>query len=398
MSPILQNTLEGPKKLWNAPYILVLTVSTLSSFSFYMVATIMSKYLVGLGASITFAGFVVGLFSITSLVCRPFCGVMADRLNNIWLLIVSNLLMSIGLFGFALTDNMPLMILLRVCNGVGFSINGTVQVALIVHFIPQNRTGEGIGYIGISQLIGSACAPAVGIEIAERFGMPATFFAAGALPVAACVMLLFLRDMQPPKTQAARSKLSLSDIIDLRAIPFTIPYSTFSFTNGVISSYLVLYADLQGIEKVSVYFTMYAIAVFLVRPFSGKLMDRKGLKYTVFPGMIICAASMFLLGFTHSLWMVLATGLLRALGQGAAQPSLQAGCINRVGRERSGVATSTYFLGGDIGQGIGPMVGGFLLAQIAGPAGYRALFCFCGAIMLAAMGYFYFASRKEHLA
>ena len=62
---------------------------------------------------------------------------------------------------------------------------------------------------------------------------------------------------------------------------------------------------------------------------------------------------------------------------------------------RSGVATSTYFLGGDIGQGIGPMVGGFLLARIAGLAGYQVLFCFCGVLMLAARGYFFFYCKKQ---
>lgn len=388
-------SLRGPEKLWNTSYILVLIVSTLSSFSFYMVATIMSKYLVGLGASITFAGFVVGLFSITSLVCRPFCGVMADRLNNVRLLIVSNVLMCVGLLGFAVTSSMPLMILFRVCNGVGFAINGTVQVVLAIHFIPQNCTGEGIGYLGISQLIGSACAPALGLEIAGRFGMPATFVAAAALPFLAGILLLFLRNLQPVAKKAAAKRVSFKDIIDLKAIPFTIPYSTLSFTNGVINGYLVLFADQHGIGNVSIYFTLYAVAVFLVRPFAGKLMDRKGLKYTVFPGMILCAASLFLLGASTTLWMVLATGLLRALGQGAAQPSLQAGCINRVGRDRSGVATSTYFLGGDIGQGIGPMVGGVFLARIAGPAGYRFLFSFCGVMILAAMCYFYVVRKKE---
>lgn len=390
-------SLRGPEKLWNSSYILVLIVSTLSSFSFYMVATIMSKYLVSLGVGITFAGFVVGLFSITSLVCRPFCGVMADNLNNIMLLIVSNVLMSIGLFGFAISSgSMATMILFRVLNGVGFSINGTVQVALIIHFIPRNRTGEGIGYLGISQLIGSACAPALGLAIAEQLGMSATFVIAAILPLTACVMLFFLRNIQVERKKDANKKITFSDIIDLKAIPFTIPYSTFSFTNGVINGYLVLYADQYSIKNVSIYFTLYAVAVFLVRPVSGKLMDRKGLQYTVFPGMIICALSLFLLGWTTALWMILATGLLRALGQGAAQPSLQAGCINHVGRERSGVATSTYFLGGDIGQGIGPMIGGFILAQIAGVAGYRVLFSFCGVIMLAAMAYFYIMNKKEH--
>ncbi len=391
--------LEGPEKLWNRSYILVLAVSTLSQFSFYMIATIMSKYLVSLGASITFAGFVVCLFSITSVVRPPFSGLIADNLNNIWLLFISNIIMSIGLFGFSFSSgSMPLMIMFRVLNGVGMAVCGTVQVALIIHFIPRNRTGEGIGYLGVSQLISSACAPAFGLAVAERFGMASTFAAAAILPLLACGMLLFLLKLHVEPAKKASKHISFSDIIDLRAMPFTLPYSTFSFVNGVINGYLVMFADLNSIGNVSIYFTLYAIAVFAVRPFSGKLMDRKGLKYTVFPGMIICALSLFLLGWTTSLWMVLATGLLRALGQGSAQPSLQAGCLNHVGRERSGVATSTYYLGGDIGQGIGPMVGGFILANIAGVAGYQFLFCSCGILMLIAMGYFFVVSKKENIS
>lgn len=387
---------ETPDKLWNASYILILTVSTLSSFSFYMVATIMSKYLVGLGATVAFAGFVVGLFSITSLVCRPFCGLMADRLNNIWLLIASNILMAIGLVGFAYATYMPMMIVFRVINGIGFSINGTVQMAAAVHFIPKDRTAEGIGYMGISQLIGSACAPAVGIEIADAFSMSATFVAAAGMCVLAAVMLLFMLRMNLP-TNNTRRGIVFSDIFDIKAVPFTLPYSTFSFTNGIINGYLVMFADQFGIAKVSVYFTIYAVAVFLIRPISGKLMDRKGLRYTVFPGMLMCAASLVMLAYSSTLPAIIISGIIRALGQGAAQPSLQAGCINRVGRERSGVATSTYFLGGDIGQGVGPMVGGAILASIAGLAGYRVMFLTCAALMLALMVYFFFFVKKEKI-
>ena len=194
---------QPPTKLWNVPYLLILAVSTLSSFSFYMTATIMSKYLVSLGATIAFAGVVVGLFSITSLVCRPFCGLMADRLNNIWLLIVSNILMGIGMVGFALMKSMPMMIVFRIVNAVGFAINGTVQMAAAVHFIPQDRTAEGIGYMGISQLIGSACAPAVGLEIANAWGMPAAFLAAAGMTTLAAVMLVFMLKMQLPSALCA---------------------------------------------------------------------------------------------------------------------------------------------------------------------------------------------------
>ena len=398
MTPVKESTAyQPPKTLWNASYLLILAVSTLSSFSFYMTATIMSKYLVSLGATIAFAGVVVGLFSITSLVCRPFCGLMADRLNNIWLLIVSNILMGIGMVGFALMRSMPLMIVFRIINAVGFAINGTVQMAAAVHFIPKDRTAEGIGYKGISQLIGSACAPAVGLEIANAWGMPAAFLAAAGMTTLAAIMLVFMLRMQLPTRNSERKGIVFSDIFDIKAVPFTLPYSTFSFTNGIINGYLLLYAEQFGIAKVSIYFTIYAVAVFLIRPISGKLMDRHGLRVTVFPGMICCALSLIWLSYSTTLPMIIATGILRAIGQGAAQPSLQAGCINRVGRDRSGVATSTYYLGGDVGQGIGPMIGGFILAQVAGNAGYQLMFWFCATIMVIAMVYFFFFLKKEKI-
>ena len=94
-----QNMTTEPTKLWNRQYILVLLLNTLNAFSFYMVVTILSKYLVSIGISIATAGVIVGLFSITSLCCRPFSGLLADRLSNVTLLKWSNILMGIGLLG-----------------------------------------------------------------------------------------------------------------------------------------------------------------------------------------------------------------------------------------------------------------------------------------------------------
>ena len=46
---------------------MVLTINFLNAFSFYMISNILSSYLVEIGIGIALAGFVVGLFSITSL-------------------------------------------------------------------------------------------------------------------------------------------------------------------------------------------------------------------------------------------------------------------------------------------------------------------------------------------
>ena len=382
------------EKLWNKHYILVLMVNVLTSFSFYMVATILSKYLVGIGVTLTMAGFIVGLFSLTSLCCRPFSGIMADRLRNTTLLKWSNILMCVGLLGFTVTTSIPLLIVFRIINGVGFALSGTCQITLASHYIPKNKMGEGIGYIGLGMVLGSAVAPGFGLAIADAFGMKLTFFLSAMLTVAAFVILCFFHEeKQEPKALRFR----LGDIIAVKALPFTLVAGSYSFVNGIIASYLVLYADELGVKGVSVYFTVCAVVLFIVRPFSGKLMDRRGIRITVFPGLVLTAVGMFMLGQSRTLPLILITGVLRSLGQGAAQPALQAGCINEVGLDKSGVATSTYYLGGDICQGIGPMIGGMVVEAIAGINGYTALFNICGGLLLCALVFFAFVTRKKHV-
>ena len=381
------------QKLWNKHYILVVIVNTLNAFSFFMVATILSKYLVNIGTTVAMAGFIVGLFSLTSLFCRPFSGIMADRLSNVTLLKWSNLLMCIGLLGFTITTNISLLIMFRIINGVGFALSGTCQISLASKYIPKDQMGEGIGYLGLGMVAGSAVAPGLGLALADAFGMKITFLISALFTVIAFVILCFFHEEKKVITE--KKKIHFSDIIAVKALPFTIVAGSYSFVNGIIASYLVLYADKIGVKGISIYFTVCAIVLFLVRPFSGKLMDRKGIRITVLPGLVLTAFAMFMLGQSTTLVLILITGAIRSLGQGAAQPSLQAGCISAVGREKSGVATSTYYLGGDICQGFGPMIGGLIIGQGAGLAGYTALFNLCGVLLLCALVFFFFITRKE---
>lgn len=384
------------EKLWNKNYILVLLLNTLSAFSFYMIATILSKYLVGIGATMTMAGFIVGLFSITSLFCRPFTGILADRFSNVNILKVSNIFMCVGLIGFVITTDLNLLILFRIINGIGFALSGTSQIALGSKYIPKDRMGEGIGYLGLGMVVGSAAAPGIGLAIEESLGMKITFLIAAALIFISFIILFFFE--KDVKKESAKKKLNINDIIAFKALPFTFVAGTFSFANGIIASYLVLFAEELNVGSISLYFTIYAVVLFFVRPLSGKLMDKYGIRVTVIPGLILTAASMFLLGQSTTLIMIFITGIIRSLGQGSAQPSLQAGCINLVGVEKSGSATSTYYLGGDICQGFGPMIGGVIVGEIGGIAGYTAIFSLCGILQLIAVVYFIFYTRKKKQA
>ena len=83
--------------------------------------------------------------------------------------------------------------------------------------------------------------------------------------------------------------------------------------------------------------------------------------------------------------------MLRAFGQGAGQPSLQAASIKKVGRDRIGAANSTYYLGGDIGQGLGPVIGGTVIASF----GYTQLFMFCALLLILGMVIFLMTERRS---
>ena len=381
---MMENRLEtnAPEKLWNASYIFALVVSTFTAFSFYMNQSMLAGYLQsdGIGLTAQLAGVIVGLFSMTSLFCRPFCGVLSDRMNNVKLLMVSNLLMTAGLAGFAFVKTAPLFFAFRIMNGVGFAIGSTVQMSLATRYIPRQRMGEGIGYMGLGNILGSAVAPGIGIAIAGALGMRAMLLISAALPALACFILLLMRDDRE-LSRGEKVRIRLRDIIEPRAFAYSFSGGVFSFGNGIVNAYIVLFAASRGVESVALYFTVYAIGMFIIRPMSGKLMDKKGIRWTVYPGIVITACSFVLL----------------AIGQGSAQPSLQAGCINFIGRDRAGVATSTYYLCGDIGQGVGPMLGGMVVGAVAGAQGYQLMYLICAGLSLVSLASIAVFFERKHI-
>ena len=398
---VLLGMSEKKETLWSLSYIRLLVVQVISAFSFYMIVTVLVTYLTGanVGATTAVAGVVSGLFSITSFVCRPFCGVITDRWNRMRLLQVATFMMAVGCFGYTASGMLPLIIGARILHGVGFAINSTALVALASTKIPVRRLGEGIGYIGVANTIASAAAPGIGISIANQFGIESVFYLAGALAFVALILLLpYSGGYQPTKQELGR--LKPEDVFAVSVLGYCILGGIFSFTNGVISAYLLSYSRILGITNIGMYFTLNAAVLFFVRPFAGKMMDRCGLKTITYPGLLITALSMVLLA-TAGKWQVapvvviIASGVIRAIGQGSVNPALQTECIRHLGIERSGVATSSFYLGGDIGQGVGPMIAGVVIGLGETQAKYySAMFYVCGFLLIVAMGLFFFIEKR----
>ena len=69
--------------LWNKGFIMVLLLGILTQGSSQMVTTLITSYARdNLGAALTFASVLSSTLSISALCCRPFSGVLVDRVNR----------------------------------------------------------------------------------------------------------------------------------------------------------------------------------------------------------------------------------------------------------------------------------------------------------------------------
>lgn len=414
------------ERLWTAPYITLILLGIFISMSFYMVMPLLSKYALQLGASVPAAGVIVGMFSITALFARPVSGIISDRLNKKYVFMAATALIGLSLIGYGISAGIASLVVFRFIHAVAFSVNGTVNLALVAQTVPRKRMGEGIGYFGLGHIIATAAGPAVGLYIGERFGLSAVFLAAGAIMLAVSAAMSMLphagqkanetREQQKglhegqkePNTVPERpcgevrgnpkSGICITDFIAVQVLPLAFFGSVFSMFNGVIGAYLVLLGEERGIENISLYFTVNAISLVLVRIAAGKIYDRYGISAILIPAFILAAVAAVFIGFAGALPMILAAAALKAFAQGSAQPSIQAESIRMLPDGKSGVATSTYYIGADIGQGFGPMLAG----AIAAAWNYGVMFTVCAGFFLAVL-LVYFASmhvrgfaRKKH--
>ncbi|MCP6530424.1 hypothetical protein NL480_27305, partial [Klebsiella pneumoniae] len=86
--------------------------------------------------------------------------------------------------------------------------------------------------------------------------------------------------------------------------------------------------EINVVTAASFFFIVYATAVLATRPFTGRLIDRKGPNIVIYPTFILMAAGFLLLGYGSTGLIVLLAGFLIGLGFGNFQSAAQIICVN----------------------------------------------------------------------
>lgn len=407
-------------EIFTRDFLLLATINLAMFFGFQMTNVGLPVYVAQLGANAQIVGLVGSIMTITAVVMRVFAGPLLDRFGRKGALVSGSLVMVASIFSYAVFPFVGVILGVRLLQGIGWGLGSTASSTMAADVIPKPRFAEGMGYFALTNALSSALAPAVSIALVQGPGAHYMIFAAAGCTALAFVLAIFQRNTAIRKTTGgadhehpAEPGLAESDSIgsglahpvgptSAGAGPtdpsHTAPASFVStvferraafpgflmlLVNigfGCITSFIALHGQEQGVANVSVYFIVYAIVTLASRPVIGRFIDRYG--YRV-PSILACLGTMLtlvLIGLSNSAPMFACAGALAGVGVGAAMSVFQAMAVAAVEPWRRGVATSTYFIGFDVGIAIGSLLGG----TIANALGYAAMYCVVAAFPLIA--------------
>ena len=300
------------------------------------------------------AGLAMTFFQIGTVAARPCAGILIDAVNKRRLMIVITVLFFLLMCSFAFAATLSTLYGLRLVHGVIFAVATTTAAALAALILPPARKGEGIGYFALSTNLAMVAGPMIGLLILEYFSPTVLFSALGVLAAisiaAGGAHRLPDEIILPAKTQRT---LSVSTFIERRALAPALIAGILFFAYGSVLTFIPLYTRSLGLSaETSLFYACYAGAILVTRPFVGRIFDRKGSDYTVYPGLVLFAAGMFLLGNIEGLSGLIAAAVLLGAGFGAVTPALQTLAVRSAPPARAGVATATYFWSLDISVGL----------------------------------------------
>ena len=128
----------------------------------------------------------------------------------------------------------------------------------------------------------------------------------------------------------------------------------------------------------------------ICRSFVGRLQDKYGDGWVIYPVIVIYAVALAVLTFAHGAPAIIVAGVLVGAGFGSLLPAVQAACAADAPPARYGVVMSTFFIMLDAGTAIGPVV----LGSLEPVVGQRGMFGVSVFIVLAGL-VVYWASRRS---
>ncbi|WP_404455993.1 MFS transporter [Oceanobacillus kapialis] len=379
------------EKIWTKDFVLICLANFFIFLGFQMTLPTLPLFVNELGGSDQLIGIIVGIFTFSALLLRPYAGHALDSKGRQFVYMTGLAIFVISVASFSFITSIAVLLLMRVVQGVGWGFSTTATGTIATDLIPEKRRGEGMGYFGLSGNIALAFGPALGLQLAGVISFTQLFLICSALGFIAFLLSAKIKYKKVEEAPAKSTTVKF-DIFEKTALEPAILLFFITVTFGGIASFLPLYAEEKGIAGIELYFLVFAIFLMVSRTFAGKIYDTRGHIYVFLPGTVLIFVAMLLLSWLPGTSALLIAAGLYGLGFGSVQPALQAWAVNKAPANRKGMANATFFSSFDLGVGLGAIVFG----QLAYQFGYASIYLTAAfSVLLSIILYIYLLQKTR---
>lgn len=385
---------EPAPRLFNRGFVLI-------SLAFFLIFCNMAiffefyEYLEGLKIPKASLGLIMGLFSLTALLLRPFISLVINPFNAKRWFIMGALGTVAALMLYSFATSAVSLILVRVMHGGFYVLMAAASVAALVGFIDMKHSGQAFGLLAVITIVPYAVVPPLTEILHKVIPSYTQILAFTGLAILLVIPLVLLVPSPKAAMQQAAAKVGWNEakqcLMDRRLIfvllsallmyvPFT---AVFYFLNSYASSLKIVDAGL--------FFTVATGTEIGIRILFGRYFDLLPKSRLLAGALILLAAAYYVLTLVSALTWLLVLAVAFGFGWGLAMPMVNALIFDLSKPEMRSFATN---LGYEVFQGgffLGPLAGAWMVQTF----GYGGLFIACAGACLAGAAFMLFFERED---
>jgi MFS family permease len=345
-------------------------------------------YLLRFGAKEGEIGFIIGIFSVSSLVLRPFVGRALLKIPERSFMIAGTLIYAGSSLAYLLAPPFWPLFIVRAFHGIGMAFFSTAIFTMLANITTETNRGRIISYFYLSFNMAFALGPYFGMLFINRYNFKVLFWVCTGLSLGAFYMTTKLskREIVLIKKQP----LKLRSFLSREALPPAFMSFMLNIIWGALSAFFPLYALKHGVSNPGIFFIFLAITLFLGRILGGKILDIYKREKVIMPCLILIIIAIVILVFSTTLPMFILVAVILGGGWALVIPFLMIHTVEKAGSAQ-GPAMATYTALGDLGAGFGPMIMGFILES----AGYPIMWICLILTGVINFLYFYYSIGKK---